>query len=52
MPANIFANSLTPSEQDGDKKQKFYTINKGNNHKAYYEGKNIGKFRPNSLTPT
>ena len=51
MTASIFANKRKPKLLDVRKKQEFYTINKGNNHKAYYEGKNIGKFRPNSLIP-
>ena len=39
MTANILANNLTPKELVVKKKKKFYTISKGNNHKAYFSGK-------------
>ena len=52
MTANILANSRTPKLQDVRQKQEFHTINKGNNQRAYFQGKNINKFCPNSLIPT
>jgi hypothetical protein len=47
----MFANSLTPRLLAVGQTEKFYAINNGNNHKAYYEDKNIKELYRNSLTP-
>jgi hypothetical protein len=51
MAANILANNRTPKLWAVGQKKKFYAINNGNNHKAYYEGRNIKELYCNSLTP-